>query len=107
MLCDPRAIGAADLASRRSSYTVDVDRISTPTLLYCGGGDEPEDLEPAGRALGVPVQVVGDGDHWAMFADVEGIVHSSSNTSAARASSPTSSPFDRRAGDDMRTVGTA
>lgn len=74
MLCDPRAIGAADLASRRWSYTVDVDRITAPVLLYCGGGDEPEDLEPAGRAFGVPVQVVGDGDHWATFADVEGIV---------------------------------
>ncbi len=74
LLCDPRAIGAADLGGRRSSYVVDLGRINAPTLLYCGGGDEPEGMEPAGRALGVPVEVVGDADHFTTFTDVDGIV---------------------------------
>ena len=60
LLCDPRAIGAVDLGSRRSSYVVDLARITAPTLLYCGGGDEPEAMEATAKSLGVPVQVVGD-----------------------------------------------
>ena len=43
MLCDPRALGAADVGFRRSDYVLDLGRISAPTLLYCGGGDEPID----------------------------------------------------------------
>jgi pimeloyl-ACP methyl ester carboxylesterase len=74
LLCDPRAIGAVDLGSRRSSYVVDLAGISAPTLLYCGGGDEPEELAATARALGVPLQVVGDAGHFETFAKVDLVV---------------------------------
>jgi pimeloyl-ACP methyl ester carboxylesterase len=74
MLCDPQAICAADLGWRRSDYRVDLGRITVPTLLYCGGGDDPEEMDATAEALGVPVSIVGDGDHLATFADVDAIV---------------------------------
>ncbi len=73
-LCDPRAIGAADVGSRRSDYALDLGRISAPTLLYCGGGDDPEDLDATAEALGVSVRIVGDGDHFATFAEVDAVM---------------------------------
>ncbi len=74
MRSDPRAIGAADVGWHRSEYAVDLDRISAPTLLYCGGGDEPEALAATAAALGVEVHVIGRGDHFATFMDVEALV---------------------------------
>jgi pimeloyl-ACP methyl ester carboxylesterase len=74
LLCDPRAIGAADLGSRRSSYVVDLAQITAPSLLYCGGGDEPEELQETAKALGVPVAVVGNAGHFETFAEVDAIV---------------------------------
>ncbi len=75
MLCDPRALGAVDIASRRSAYVLDLGRIVAPTLLYCGGGDEPiEEMDATAAALGVPVTIVGDGDHWSTFTDVDALV---------------------------------
>ena len=84
LLCDPRAIGAVDLGSRRSSYVIDLARITAPTLLYCGGGDEPEALEGTAKALGVPVQVVGDSGHFETFARVIRPCHSCSRISNVR-----------------------
>ncbi len=74
MLCDPRALGAADMGSRRSDYVLDLGRITAPTLLYCGGGDEPEEMDATAAALGVPVSIVGDADHFATFTDVDALV---------------------------------
>ena len=71
---DPQAVAAADVGSRHSDYVLDVRRIAAPTLLYCGGGDEPEGLEPTAKALSVPVAVIGAGDHFAAFAEVDAIV---------------------------------
>ena len=74
MLCDPRAIGAAEIGSHRSDYVLDLGRISAPPLLYCGGGDDPEAMDATAEALGVPVHIVGDGDHLATFADVDALI---------------------------------
>jgi pimeloyl-ACP methyl ester carboxylesterase len=71
---DPRALAAVDIGSRRSAYLPDLGRLAVPTLLYVGGGDDPDLARPTATALGVDLQVVGQGDHFGTFTDVDAIV---------------------------------
>ncbi len=70
---DPRAIAAADIGSRRSGYLPDLRRVVAPTLLYVGGGDDPEDARSTAAALGVELHVIGRSDHFGTFNDDEAI----------------------------------
>jgi pimeloyl-ACP methyl ester carboxylesterase len=71
---DPRAIGAAAIGRERSDYAIEPSKITAPVLLYCGGGDDPEGCELVAAGFGVPLHVVGSGDHFGAFLDVEPIL---------------------------------
>jgi hypothetical protein len=72
---DPRALGAARLAFERSTYVIDLGRLSAPTLLYCGSRDaaDPEFaavLRETANALGVEPRILeSDHDHFGAFDD--------------------------------------
>ena len=72
---DPRAIGAAFIGGRQSP-SPDLSRVHVPVLLYCGGGDDPQEMLPTAEALGVELKIVGDGDHFQTFGEVDLLVPS-------------------------------
>lgn len=41
-----------------SRYRLDVARISSPSLLYCGGDDSPEQMEPTAKTLHAKLHVI-------------------------------------------------
>jgi pimeloyl-ACP methyl ester carboxylesterase len=72
---DPKAIGAASLATERSHYVIDLNAISAPTLLYCGAQDVSDELDATGQELGAgPHVLTGDHDHFAAFDDADAVL---------------------------------
>ena len=76
-MSDPRALGAVDLARLRSPYKIDLERITAPSLLYCGAQDmsTPQfasELRATAAALNTDPQVLpGDHDHITAFTDTD------------------------------------
>jgi pimeloyl-ACP methyl ester carboxylesterase len=70
-LNDPRALGAVVLGRGQGDYRVDVTRCTAPAMVYCGGGDDPDNCEPVAVAFGVSLKVVGTRDHFGAFHDVD------------------------------------
>jgi len=73
-LSDPNAIAAAVIGEARSAFTPDLSRVTAPTLVYCGGGDDPDAKRPTADALGTELHVVGDGDHMQAFGEAAALV---------------------------------
>jgi len=70
---DPKALTAERIGRIESAYIFDLDRVSAPTLLYCGRDDEPDEAVPTAQALKTELRVV-DGDHHGAFKAVDSVM---------------------------------
>jgi pimeloyl-ACP methyl ester carboxylesterase len=68
---DPKAMAAASIGRIEMVYVFDLGRVSVPTLVYRGGGDDPDDAVATAQALKTELQVVGDCDHFGAFREVD------------------------------------
>lgn len=64
---DPVALANERIGRIESAYTLDLERITVPALIYCGEDDEPEDAVPTAEALNTEVNVVAGCDHAGTF----------------------------------------
>jgi pimeloyl-ACP methyl ester carboxylesterase len=64
---DPQALAAERIGRLESAYEFDLGRVAAPSLVYCGGDDDPEDAVPTAQALGTEVRVVEGRDHFGTF----------------------------------------
>lgn len=71
---DPMAISAVIAGDLQSTYVLDLGRVAVPTLVYCGGRDDPDAHRRTADALGVELRVVGDAGHPETLDDVEGVL---------------------------------
>jgi pimeloyl-ACP methyl ester carboxylesterase len=56
---------------RRSGVTIDLGRVTAPSLVYVGGSDEPEEERKTADALGVELHVLPGLDHLQGFSRVD------------------------------------
>src|SRR5205814_7950707 len=64
---DPKALAAERIGRIGSAYAFDLERVSVPALVYCGGDDDPDDAVPTARALKTELRVVEGCDHAGAF----------------------------------------
>ncbi len=65
---DRKATGNLDVAFSRGQPQ---PYRTAPTVVYCGGEDEPESLEPAACALGAQLHILDGLDHSGAFVEVD------------------------------------
>lgn len=71
---DPKALAAERLGRIESAYTFDLSRVTVPSLVYCGGDDEPEGAAPTAEALHTELRVIEGRDHPGAFNDLDGVM---------------------------------
>ncbi len=52
----------------------DLGRVSAPSLVYCGGDDDPGDVMPTAQALKTEPHVVEGCDHFGAFKEVDRVM---------------------------------
>ena len=73
-LNDPKALTAERIGRIESAYVFDLDRVSAPALVYCGGDDDPDDAVPTAQALGTELRVVEGCDHNGAFLALDRVI---------------------------------
>ena len=71
---DPKALAASAIGRIESPYVFHLDRVTVPSLVYCGGDDGPEDAIPTAQLLGTEVRVLEGCDHFAASAAIDQIM---------------------------------
>ncbi len=71
---DPKALAASQRGRIESAYVFDLGRVSVPTLVYCGGDDDPDEAMPTAQALRTELQLVEGRDHFGAFKDVDSVM---------------------------------
>jgi pimeloyl-ACP methyl ester carboxylesterase len=71
---DPKALAAERIGRLESAYVFDLGRVSAPTLVYCGGDDDPDDAVPTAQALKTELHVVESCDHFGAFKEVDSVM---------------------------------
>ncbi|HEY8867965.1 MAG TPA: alpha/beta hydrolase [Candidatus Limnocylindrales bacterium] len=68
---DPRALGAMAAGRGRSGVSIDLGRVTAPTLAFVGGKDEPDTDRATAEALGAEFHVLPDLDHLEEFSRLD------------------------------------
>jgi pimeloyl-ACP methyl ester carboxylesterase len=71
---DPKALAAERIGRLESGYVFDLGRVSAPTLIYCGGDDDPDDAVPTAQALGTQLHVLEGCDHFGAFSALDSVM---------------------------------
>jgi pimeloyl-ACP methyl ester carboxylesterase len=68
---DPEALGAMEVGLARSGRAIGLDRIAAPTLVLCGGNDDPDQPRKTADALGADLHVLPDLNHVESFSRLD------------------------------------
>ena len=71
---DPKALTAERIGRIESAYVFDLDRVSAPALVYCGGDDDPDDAVPTAQALKTELRVLEGCDHNGAFEALDSVM---------------------------------
>jgi pimeloyl-ACP methyl ester carboxylesterase len=71
---DPKALAAERIGRIESAYVFDLGRVSAPTLVYCGGNDDPSDVMRTAQALKTELHVVEGCDHFGAFKEMHRVM---------------------------------